>query len=83
MLKSFENITGVRFFEPQCICSILAHGTLSCAGGKLASLEEFRVQRDELISETTQLEAMLQEQEKLHQQQIYDLEKKQVIDKDR
>jgi len=52
-------------------------------GGKLASLEEFRVQREGLMNETAQLEATLQEQEKIHQQQIYDLEKKQVIDNDR
>jgi len=35
------------------------------------------------MNETAQLEATLQEQEKIHQQQIYDLEKKQVIDNDR
>jgi len=52
-------------------------------GGKLASLEEFRVQRQELLSQTAQLEAALQEQEKIHQRQIYELEKKQVIEKDR
>jgi len=56
---------------------------MCCAGGKLASLEEFRAQRDELISETSQLEATLQEHERIHQAQIYDLEKKQVIEKDR
>jgi len=52
-------------------------------GGKLASLEEFRVQREELMTQTAQLEATLQEQEKIHQEQMYDLEKKQVIDNDR
>jgi len=49
----------------------------------LASLEEFRVQREGLMTETAQLEATLQEQEKIHQQEVYDLEKKQVIDNDR
>ena len=53
------------------------------SGGKLASLEEFRVQREGLMTETAQLEATLQEQEKIHQQEVYDLEKKQVIDNDR
>jgi len=52
-------------------------------GGKLASLEEFRVQRQELMTETAKLEATLQEQERIHQQQIYDLEKKQIVDTDR
>jgi len=56
---------------------------LCYTGGKLASLEEFRVQRDELLNQTAQLEATLQEQEQIHQSQIYDLEKKQVIDVDR
>jgi len=35
------------------------------------------------MSATAQLEATLQEQEKIHQDQIYELEKKQVIEKDR
>jgi len=35
------------------------------------------------MSETAQLEATLQERERVHQAQIYDLEKKQVIEKDR
>ena len=35
------------------------------------------------MTQTAQLEAALHEQEKIHQEQIYDLEKKQVIDKDR
>jgi len=56
---------------------------LYCTGGKLASLEEFRVQREEIMSQTAQLEATFQEQEKIHQEQVYDLEKKQVIEKDR
>jgi len=56
---------------------------LCCTGGKLASLEEFRVQREELMSETAQLEATFQEQERIHQAQIYDIEKKQVIENDR
>ena len=49
----------------------------------MASLEEFRVQREELMSQTAQLEATLQEQENIHQAKVYDLEKKQVIEKDR
>jgi len=62
---------------------VIAELLVYCTGGKLASLEEFQVQRQELLNETAQLEATLQEQEKIHQSEIYDLEKKQVIDKDR
>ena len=54
-----------------------------CIGGKLASLEEFRIQREELMSQTARLEAMLQEQADAHSEAIYNLEKKQVIDKDK
>jgi len=35
------------------------------------------------MTETAKLEATFREQERLHQQQIYDLEKKQIIDTDR
>lgn len=52
-------------------------------GGKLASLEEFRIQREELMSQTARLETMLQEQANAHKEDIYNLEKKQVIDKDK
>jgi hypothetical protein len=52
-------------------------------GGKLASLEEFRIQREELMAQTAKLESDLLEQANAHREEIYDLEKKQVIDKDR
>jgi DNA repair exonuclease SbcCD ATPase subunit len=51
--------------------------------GKLASLEEFRAQREELMSQMAKLEALIAEQASIHQEEIYNLEKKQVIDKDR
>ena len=53
------------------------------SAGKLASLEEFRIQREELMSQTAKLEAMLVDQENAHREQVYNLEKKQVIDKDK
>ena len=52
-------------------------------GGKLASLEEFKVQREELIAKMNNLEQELMEQERLHKEDVYNLERKQVIDKDR
>ena len=51
--------------------------------GKLASLEEFRVQREELIAKFAALEAQLAAQDRAHNETVYQLERKQVIDKDR
>ena len=52
-------------------------------GGKLASLEEFRVQKEDLLAKFAKLEDQLIEQEQAHKEQIYNLEKKAVVDKDR
>ena len=52
-------------------------------GGKLASLEEFRVQKEDLLAKFAKLEDQLVEQEQAHKEQIYNLEKKAVVDKDR
>ena len=52
-------------------------------GGKLASLEEFRVQREDLMAKFANLEQQLIDQENQYKEQIYSLEKKAVVDKDR
>lgn len=52
-------------------------------GGKLASLEEFRVQKEELMSKFEQMELNLKKQADDHREHIYQLERKQVVDKDR
>uniref|UniRef100_A0A672T2X7 Cilia- and flagella-associated protein 157 n=1 Tax=Sinocyclocheilus grahami TaxID=75366 RepID=A0A672T2X7_SINGR len=51
--------------------------------GKLASLEEFSIQREKLMAERRCLEEQLQKQKEEHQAQIYNLEKKAVLDNDR
>ncbi|XP_018429727.1 PREDICTED: uncharacterized protein C9orf117 homolog [Nanorana parkeri] len=51
--------------------------------GKLASLEEFRVQREELMGKFAALEEKLRAQEEQHKETMYRLEKKAVLDKDR
>ena len=51
--------------------------------GKLASLEEFRVQREELMAKFAALEAQLAAQDQAQKETVYQLERKQVIDKDR
>ncbi len=53
------------------------------SGGKLASLDEFKVKREDLMAQTAKLESLLAEREEQHREAIYNLEKKQVIDKDR
>lgn len=53
------------------------------AAGKLAALEEFRLQKEELMEKFTSLEDQLQTQEKEFKDYVYSLEKKSVLDKDR
>ncbi|XP_027983152.1 cilia- and flagella-associated protein 157 [Eptesicus fuscus] len=52
-------------------------------GGKLAALEEFRLQKEELTEKFTLLEDQLQRQEKEYKDYMYNLEKKSVLDRDR
>ncbi|KAM6182141.1 cilia- and flagella-associated protein 157 [Erethizon dorsatum] len=52
-------------------------------GGKLASLEEFRLQKEELMDKFLSLEDQLQKQESEYKDYVYNLEKKSVLDKDR
>ncbi|MEE6505625.1 hypothetical protein FKM82_005595 [Ascaphus truei] len=51
--------------------------------GKLASLEEFKVQKEELMAKFAALEESLRKQEEDQKELIYQLEKKAVLDKDR
>ncbi|XP_061460463.1 cilia- and flagella-associated protein 157 isoform X2 [Rhineura floridana] len=51
--------------------------------GKLAALEEFRIQKDEIMYKFSELEGQLMKQEEDHKEFIYNLEKKAVIDKER
>lgn len=52
-------------------------------GGKLSSLEEFKVQKEDLMAKFADLEAQLLQKEQDHKDVIYNLERKAVIDKDR
>ncbi len=56
---------------------------LYCLGGKLASLEEFKVQKEDLMAKFASMEEQLKLQEENHKDVIYNLERKQVVDKDR
>ncbi|XP_058928674.1 cilia- and flagella-associated protein 157 [Kogia breviceps] len=52
-------------------------------GGKLAALEEFRLQREELMEKFVLLEDQLRKQENEYKEYVHSLEKKSVLDKDR
>ncbi|XP_028740583.1 cilia- and flagella-associated protein 157 [Peromyscus leucopus] len=52
-------------------------------GGKLAALEEFRLQKEELTDKYLMLEEQLKKQESEYKDYVYNLEKKSVLDKDR
>ncbi|XP_033116447.1 cilia- and flagella-associated protein 157-like [Anneissia japonica] len=51
--------------------------------GKLASLEEFKVQKEDLMAKFAAMEVELERQQTGHNDKIYQLERKQVVDKDR
>ncbi|XP_075163607.1 uncharacterized protein LOC142236230 [Haematobia irritans] len=50
--------------------------------GKLNSLDEFRIQRDVLMAKFDDQEAEAKEKERLHQELIYNMEQKAVVEKD-
>ncbi|XP_076436256.1 cilia- and flagella-associated protein 157-like [Babylonia areolata] len=52
-------------------------------GGKLASLEEFKVQKEDLMAKFAMMEEDLKQKDQEHKENIYALEKKAVMDKDR
>ncbi|KAM6169977.1 cilia- and flagella-associated protein 157-like [Rhynchocyon petersi] len=52
-------------------------------GGKLAALEEFRLQKEEITDKFMTIEDQLQKQEDKYKDYVYNLEKKSVLDRDR
>ncbi|XP_073837325.1 cilia- and flagella-associated protein 157 [Musca autumnalis] len=50
--------------------------------GKLNSLDEFRIQRDVLMAKFDDQEAEAKEKERLHQELIYSMEQKAIVEKD-
>ena len=68
-----------------CPPEVAPHWHVPCggAGGKLAALEEFRLQKEELTEKFATLEDQLRKQECDYKDYVYNLEKKSVLDKDR
>ena len=56
---------------------------ISISAGKLAALEEFRVQKEKLMAHVGSLEEQLERQKQEHLTIIYNLERKAVLDNDR
>lgn len=54
-----------------------------CSAGKLAALEEFQLQKEELMGNLSAMKEQLEEQKEEHRNVIYNLEKKAVLDNDR
>jgi len=52
-------------------------------GGKLAALEEFKVQKEDLMAKFAMMEEELAKKDTDHKEHLYTLEKKAVMDKDR
>ena len=52
-------------------------------GGKLAALEEFKIQKEDYVLQMATLREQIAQQEADHKEEIYRLERKQVVDKDR
>ena len=50
--------------------------------GKLNSLEEFRIQRDEILAKFEAQDALLKDQTKRHEEKLYEIEKANIIGKD-
>ena len=50
---------------------------------KLAALDEFKTQKEDLLNKLAELEQKIRLLELEHQDKLYDLEKKMVLDKDR
>ncbi|XP_046807352.1 uncharacterized protein LOC111681188 [Lucilia cuprina] len=50
--------------------------------GKLNSLDEFRIQRDVLLAKFDDQEAELKEKDRAHQEAVYNMEQKAVVEKD-
>ncbi|XP_028832025.1 cilia- and flagella-associated protein 157 [Denticeps clupeoides] len=80
--ETFEMQMSHLRLEFQEIKDKLTSENMSLAG-KLSSLEEFRIQKEDLMAHLESLKKQLECQKQEHLAAIYNLEKKAVLDKDR
>ncbi|KAM9446226.1 cilia- and flagella-associated protein 157 [Clarias gariepinus] len=80
--ESFDRQLGMLRSEFQETKDRLTSENMVLAG-KLASLEDFQVQKDELLVQIETLKEQLEKQKHEHQSVIYNLEKKAVLDNHR
>ena len=83
LIRNICPIICVEILRALSVALVLPQHNFVFSGGKLASLEEFKVQKDDLMAKFEALEEELAQELENHKEATYELEKKQVVDKDR
>lgn len=85
-VREAENIESARLMNEREAKYKAMHDQLTSEikllTGKLNSMEEFRIQRDELLAKFDAQETELKEQHKRHKAILYEMERKVILDKD-
>lgn len=85
-VREAENIESARVMNEREAKYKAMHDQLTSEikllTGKLNSMEEFRIQRDELLAKFDAQETELKEQHKRHKAILYEMERKVILDKD-
>lgn len=80
--EGFElEIVNIKTDMSQMEDKLMAENTI--LSSKLASLEEFRIQREDLMNRSAEMEEEIKTLQNNHKEQIYQLDRKAVVDKDR
>ena len=82
LLSSLDDISVFVCFDIQ-LSSPDNLSILMCLDARLSSLDDFKYKKDELMGNLERMERELVEKDKEHQEKLYALERKAVVDKDR